>query len=128
MIDISNEVLTKLKQTLECPILRSYEEVSKEFPCVRFQDIVNSAHLGTIDSSGETAANVSFQVDIFTTGNKKLTESKKIRDTVNLVMSDYYGMTRTESTEIPNYEDSNIFRYTLRYACVVTKDKKIYRR
>lgn len=128
MIDISNEVFTKLKRDLAVKVIRDGETSNPEFPCVTFSELPISDKLETVSSGGVNAYNVGFQVQIYTTGNRKITESKSIRDNVNELMSGFYGMTLVSANQLENYADPSIFRYVMRYECTVDINKTIYRR
>lgn len=129
MIDIGNEVLTKLKTDIaDVRFLSPYQTTSKKFPCATFEEKINTTHQDTVDTSGEFASNAMFEINIYTTGQGKETSAKKIRDKVDNIMSGFYRMSRITSEPAPNYADENIYRYFLQYECVVTKNKQIYRR
>ena len=129
IIDISNEVFTKLKNTLTgINVVGEYPETIPTFPIVTFSESSNTTIYDMVDSSGETHNLISFEIEIFSNAKNKTTQVKTIRNNIDTVMSDFYGMNRVFSDKVPNYLDANIYRYMLRYECVVDKNKKIYRR
>lgn len=129
IVDIFNEMFTKLKTELSPLKIHShYPEGDVVFPCVIVEELGNSTYETTTDTSGEKHNMVSIEVNIFTVTSEKVTMAKTIRKQVDAVLGDFYGMNRDYSGSIPSFLDNNIYRYTLRYSCVVDKDKKLYRR
>lgn len=130
IVDITNEVLTKVKTDLATsfPALKvtdGYQE-SVSFPLVTIRESTNIVMDGTKDSAGEHYSQCSLEINIFTTGTKKVSDAKKIRNAVDGILGDYYGMTRNDSLEVPNYLDTNVYRYLMRYSFVVSENKQIY--
>jgi len=129
IIDITNEVYTKLKSTVtSATILTEYPESTPVFPCVVFSELLNNTYEETIDTGGQNHGDVSFEVQIFSNSDTKITQVKSIRNSIDSVMADTYGMSRTYSNAVPNYMDTNIYRYVLRYTCIVDANRKIYGR
>lgn len=128
IVNITNEVFTKLKNEIKnATVLTSYNLKNPQFPCITFVETSNTKDDNTIDSSGETVNILAFEVNIFTTGNMKLSRAIEIRQAVDNILSDYYKMSRDFASETPNYLDDTIYRYTMRYSCLVDKNKTIYR-
>ena len=129
IVDIFNEVLSVVKTHVSpIKVLSHYPETTPEFPCVIMEEGSNTANFGTTDTSGEKFNNQTFEINIFTIGSEKVSTAKGIRNKVDSIMSDQYGMNRDYSGTIPSFLDNNIYRWVLRYSCVVDKDKKLYRR
>lgn len=127
MVLIGNEVLTKIKTTItEATVLSPEQDVSSSFPCITFREISNSTN-GS-DSAGEHDSNISFEINIFTTGKTRISDSQSLIVKVDNIMSGFYGMTRYDSSPVENYADTNLYRHVMRYSCVVNKNKEIYRR
>lgn len=129
IVDIINEVYTTLKANLTgVTVLTTYPSTTPIFPCVVISEISNTTNLNTINTLGEQYNDISFDINIFSNSTTKLTESRTIRGQVDNIMSGQYRMTRSSSSEIPNYMDTNIYRYNLRYDCTINQDKQLYRR
>ena len=129
IVDITNEVITKLKTELfPIKVLDTFQSITATFPCVTVEEIVNIDDVETKDTSGIQYSDVTLQIDIFSNTNNKVTETKQIRNIVDGVLSDLYGMNRIFSKPIPNYADENIYRYTLRYRGIINSNKQIYGR
>lgn len=132
MIDIRNKVLTTLTLSLEekfpdIVVQSPYEATSPKFPCVTFEEISNSTDVNSLDSAGEFASNISYEINIFTFGNKSQTNCLKIRNEIDNVMNTQLGMLRTSSSKVVNYADTSVFRWVLRYSCTVDKHNTIFR-
>lgn len=129
IIDITNEVLTKIKTTLTgVTILTSYPSTVPIFPCVVIEESSNIINAVTVDSSGETHNDITFEINIFSNAPSKVTEAKLIRNQIDAIMSEFYGMDRDYSGSIPNFMDGDVYRYTLRYSFTISTNKTIYRR
>jgi len=129
IVDITNEVLTNLKTTLEdVTVLTAYPSTTPKFPCVIVEEMSNNSYELSIDSAGQHHNEVSFEINIFSNARNKMTQVKSIRNLVDAIMADEYRMTRDFSGATPNFLDNDIYRYTMRYSCVLDNDKVIYRR
>lgn len=129
IVDIYNEVYTKLKQELSPTLtLDGYPETTPEFPCVVIEELHNANYVESSDSGGDKHSAVSFEVNIFSTQPNKKSKSRKLRKKVDSVLSDFYGMNRDYAGTLPSFLDNNIYRHTMRYSFVIDKDKKLYRR
>lgn len=129
IVDIYNEVYTNVKTTLsDLLVLNSYQSDTPTFPCVVIEEITNTADENTIDTNGEKYNDITFEVNIFTNSEQKISESKDIRKRVDAIFSDEYRMHRGFSGQTPNFADTNVYKYTLRYSFKIGQDKIIYRR
>lgn len=129
MIDLTNEILTNLKNKLiNVDVKSPYDNSKTTFPTVTIKEISNTTDFETVDSNGETHSLISFEINIFDIGNNKESSCKKIRNSIDLIMTQDYKMNRDFSAQVENYADTNVFRWILRYSCVVNKNKVIYRR
>lgn len=128
IIDITNEVLTYVQTNYPTMnLLSTYPSTTPVFPCVVMEEMTNNQLKETVDSDGEHHSDVMIQVDIFTQGDRKISDAKAIRKQIDDIMSGYYKMGRTYSGITPNFLDTNIYRYTLRYSFIVSENKVIYR-
>jgi len=128
IIDITNEILTKLKTDLsDVKVKTSYQD-ENDYPLVVFVEQSNVDVMETKDSEGVQHNEVMFQVDIFTKGNDKMTSAKSIRNLVDAIIGDFYGLARIYSDEVPNYSNRDIYRYTMRFTGLVDDSRTIYRR
>lgn len=128
IVDIENELYTVLKDSLvDVTVEKEYNSKSVVFPCITISEISNNIYENTVDTSGETHNIQAFEINIFTAGSTKVTTAKSLRKQVDTIMGDTYKMSRDFSSATPNYIDDDIYRYTMRYSCIVSKNKKIYR-
>lgn len=128
IVDITNEILTKLKTDLTgVKVVTSFQSGGEVYPKVVFTETDNSTDSTTVDSSGENHNIIAFDVNIFTNGSRQMSDAKKIRNDIDAIMADFYGMERTVSQGIPNYLNKDLYRYTLRYNCIVDENETIYR-
>lgn len=129
MIDIENQIIHKLSLELEnVNVISSYQSNVVDFPTVTVEEIDNSTHTNTVDSSGETHSNISIRIEIYTNGDLRKIESKRIRKEINNIMGNEFGFNRNSPTVVPNYLDESIYRYVLNYNGIVNYNEKIYRR
>ena len=128
IIDVTNEVLTRLKTELTgIDVVTSYPNYSPDFPIVTLTESSNITDRGTIDSSGQTHSYISLEVEIYTIGSRRMSKAKEIRTQIDTVLSGEYRMIRTFSNAIPNFLDTNVYRYKLIYSFRIDKEKTIYR-
>lgn len=128
MIDITNEILTKLKlELVDIDVKTSYPTGKSVFPCVVIEEIDNSHFTSTKDSAGFHHSNIGFEINIFTIGTAKMTSAKKIRNQIDNLIVGTYGMNRNVSRPTPNFLDENVYKYTMRYSGVIDNEKTIYR-
>lgn len=129
IVDITNELYTELKSTIQdATVLPNYPSTPPTMPCIIFYELSNNEFEDTVNSSGAMHCEISFQADIFSDSEDKVSIAKGLRKKIDTILGDKYRMKREYSGEIPNFLDSNIYRYTLRYSCVVDENKTIYRR
>lgn len=129
IVDIFNEVYTKLKTTITtATVLVEYPESDPLFPCIIIEEVSNITDTETVDTSGETNNLIAFDVNIFSDAINKRTICRNLRNAVDAIMADEYGMERLDTGAIPNYGNLNIYRYNIRYNCKVNQNKVINRR
>lgn len=129
IVDITNEIYTTLKNSLTgITVLATYPATTPKFPCVIVEEISNNTNTASIDTSGEKYNDVSIEINIFSQAKDKISEAKLIRNQIDSIMSGSYRMDRVFSNVVPNYIDTNVYRYVLRYECTVNSNKQIHRR
>lgn len=129
IVDITSEVITRLRSELTpIKVMDSYPNKNASFPCVIVQELNNNSYQQTKDSIGQHHSNISLELNILTNSETKMSDAKTIRNQIDAILSDEYGMSRDYSNAIPNYADENIYRYVLRYGAIVDKNRKIYGR
>lgn len=129
IVGIENEIFTKLDTELpDALVIGNYDESADTFPRVVFHELINTAGQDTRDSDGEKYNQQSFNVEIYTVGNRKKSDANNIRLKVDEILSGFYNLERDFSESLPNFMDRNIYRYVMRYSCMVDKNKVIYRR
>ena len=129
IVDITNEILTKIKTSIpDVTVISAYEDVKPTFPLITISEIDNSNDPFTRDSSGYNHCNCAIEINIYTNSENKELEAKEIRNKIDNICSDEYGMNRDTATSIPNFIDRKVYRYLLRYSYKIDRNKKIYRR
>ena len=127
IIDITNEIITRLKNDLSSvAILNSYQNTTAKFPTIVVEEVNNKVMSSTRDSSGFNHSIVSLRINIFTTGNKKVSDSKSLRNTIDDMLSGEYGMYRVNAQQVTNYLDDDIYRYVIDYNFTIDKNKVIW--
>lgn len=128
IIDITNEIITRLKNDLSSvAVLNSYQNTTAKFPTIVVEEVNNKVMSSTRDSSGFNHSIVSLRINIFTTGNKKVSDSKSLRNTIDDMLSGEYGMYRVNAQQVTNYLDDDIYRYVIDYNFTIDKNKVIWR-
>lgn len=134
MIDIENEVFSKLKKAIQkahhdAYVTGEYVRTPPSFPCVSIEEQDNYPLRSTQSTSSlENHAILMYEVNVYS--NKavgKKTECRAIAKTIdNAFMS--MGFNRRMLNPIPNMDSATIYRMIARYQCVVDRNKTIYRR
>lgn len=128
IIDVTNEVFTNIKSKLTgITVLTSYPSTTPTFPCVLVEELSNTNYPRSNDSAGEHHNSVTLEINIFSDSQNKVSEVKSIRNQIDELMSNTYNMNRTFSGTVPNFLDTNVYRYILRYTFVIDSNKQIYR-
>lgn len=128
IVDITNEILTDIKAALpEITVLSPHQFVTPNFPTIIIEELENTDDVSTKDSSGFVYANVSYSIEIYTVGSTRISEAKKIRNQINRIISEKYGLARKMSRSLPNYLDGDVYRYQLTYSGKISMTKTIYR-
>lgn len=129
IVDVTSEVITKLKTEItSATILANYPNVATTFPLITVSEINNITHLSTVDSGGERYNDVSLEINIFTDSQTNVTDTKELRIKIDEVLNSTFGMNRVFGEPTPNYIDTSVYRYTLRYNFIIDVNRKIYRR
>lgn len=129
IIDITNEVVTAVKNACpEAQVSSSYPKKVGKFPLITIDEIVNSTYEDSVDSSGENHSEIAFEINIFSTSKTPVGEVGKLRKKVDAILADAYGLSRESLGRVPNFSDTNVYRYTVRYDGVINKNKTIFRR
>ncbi len=125
MVDITNELLTEIKEELtDCHVISSYQPTTPKFPTITVESSDNSTHSGTRTSSGFTHSNIAFKITIYTKGSSKQTDAKMIASDIDVIMCGKYGFNRGVPSQIPNYLDNEVYRYLLNYYGVINDNTK----
>ena len=106
MVDVYNEIYTKLKTTLTtATVLTTYPNEDAKFPCVIVSEVSNTTHGDSVDNSGETHSVISLEIGIYTNSSSKESDARKSRNSVDSVMSGFYNFNRDSANPVPNYAD-----------------------
>lgn len=134
MIDIENDIFTAVATALreEFPkiyVTGEYVITPPSFPCVSVQEIDNIPLIDTQTSDTvENHARLTYEINVYS--NKqvgKKTECRTIAGKVDAVFAKF-NFTRLMLNNVPNLEDTSIYRIVGRYSAVVDHTKTIYRR
>lgn len=120
IVDKVNKAVASLKTTYpDLCVVGDYIEKTEKFPCISVVESDNYTHIPTQDAAlVDHAANVAFEINIFTNnGNKRKSTAKSIAAVVDAEMLNNL-FTRTFMGQTPNV-DRTIFRITMRYTAVV---------
>lgn len=128
MIDIENLIVDKVNTAVssllttypKMKVISEFVEKAEEFPLVSVVQTDNYTHRESQDTSlMEHEANVTFDVNVFTTGKNKKSTAKLIANTVDEEMQKNL-FTRIYFSQIPNV-DRSVYRIVMRYTAVVAE-------
>lgn len=132
MINIQNEVFDRLTKTLkafDAKVKTSsvYTNSPTSYPFVSIEEIDNSTYeLGSDSCNIENYADISFEINIYTKGDKRKSECYKLLEVANDFMQSI-GFIRNSVMQMQDQNDT-LYRIIGRYSGVVGKDHKVYRR
>lgn len=131
MINPHNEIYTKLRDRLKdinVKLSSGYQTEVAEFPAVTFDEISNITDLQTLDSAGEFGIEYSFEINIYSNATNPMNQITKIITLVDELFNAELKMFRNFTGKTPNFLDNKVYKYTMRYSCIVTKNNEIFRR
>lgn len=137
MIGLYQEVFDKLKTDLLAQseyspqVFKMSPQQMSTFPVVEVVEINNILQEEALDKT-EQFNKLSYEINIYTQDNSsgvsKVVIAEELRDIVDEVMSNHFGMNRTLCQRMANL-DMNVYRIILRYECVLDNERLvIYRR
>jgi len=131
MIDLEADVFTAVATALRAAHQGIYvtgEEVPAEakLPAVSIVEADNRVATRYRTKNIENAVTVMYEVNIYSnkTSGKK-TEAKAIAATLDEKFAEM-GFTRTMKNQVPNFNDTRIYRIVCRYEAIIDKDFWIY--
>lgn len=126
MRDLTNEIYNKVKTAVlalygGAKVTKQYQSTNTSFPCVTILDL-NSPELSHTLDYQERRSRPAWQIDIYANGSTGEIVAKQIRDVIIPVFEDEYHMRRLEAHPQTNAADTTIYRYLLRYDCILNED------
>lgn len=132
MIDPFLEIYNKIKKELsidKIDVKCAYQSEIKTFPTVVMREVENITDKMNIDNSGEEySIRYALEIDIYDNSSNSQTNISKIKQKIDDILNIKLGMNRDFVNSTPNYLDTNIYRYNMRYSCIINKDNVIFRR
>ena len=137
MTDIYQQIFDKLKTDIVSQseynpsVVKTAPSNLGKFPLVEVVESQNALQYETLDKT-EQIDKLTYTINIYTQdSDKKVSKviiAEELTAIVDEIMSNHFGMDRTNCQRIPNL-DTNVYRMLLTYNCSVDKDKLIiYRR
>ena len=133
MIDVQSELYTIGREAIitdypETEVSSTYNLQPSKFPFASIVEIDNSVYTPTSDSARvENHANITLEVQIYTTGANKQSEARGILSSLDEKYGGI-GLTRMMSSPVTNLNDTNVYRLVARYRGIISINKEIYRR
>lgn len=131
MIDLESDIYDYVAKRLRSAhtgvdVKAEYVELPAKFPHVSIVEADNRILTRMRTNNIENAASVMYEANIYS--NKaatKKSEAKAIANTLDEAFTEI-GFTRTFREQIPNLNDSTIYRIVCRYEAVIDKNFVIY--
>ena len=133
MIDIEYQIIDRLRNKLQeinpdIYVPQEYIQESAIFPTVTCYELNNTDIIAT-STKNINHYNLMYQIDIYTTGQTKKSDSKEIQKVVYDFFTKELGMTKRTGNTVENLNDLNIYRYVMRFEGILDIETlKIYRR
>lgn len=132
MIDPFLELYNKIKKELsvdKIDVKCAYQSELKSFPTVIMREVENITDMINLDNSGEEySIRYALELDIYDNSSNSQTIIAEIKQKIDDILNIELGMNRDFVNATPNYLDKNIYRYNMRYSCIVNKENVIFRR
>ena len=129
MLDFTNSIFTKIKAAVlaiypAATIEKQYQPNAPSFPYVTVIDVDDPEISHDLSYTGRQSQ-PSWQIDIYMNGSTGEIVAKKIRDAIISVMENDLHMRRITARPVTNATDTTIYRYMLRYNCMVDEDRQV---
>ena len=131
MIDLENDVFTAVATALRAArtgifVTGEYTPTPPKLPAVSIVEADNRVYERMRTTDIENAVTVMYEVNIYSNkASGKKAEAKAIAATVDSAF-EAIGFTRTMKNQVPNLNDTKIYRIVCRYEAVIDKDFWIY--
>ena len=133
MTSIYQQVFDKVKTDLNSStyynplVTKTAPQQMATFPVVEVVEYNNIFQEETLDKE-EKKSKLIYTIKIYSQDNNqnisKIVISEKLVNAVNNIMENYFGMTRTACTRVPNL-DSNVYSFLMRYECILDEENLI---
>lgn len=131
MIDLENDIYTAIATAVRTAhpdvyVTGEAVPIDADLPAVSLVEADNRVATRYRTTNIENAATVMYEVNVYS--NKaagKKTEAKSIAATVDEAFASI-GFTRTMRNQVPNFNDTRIYRIVARYEAIIDKDFWIY--
>ena len=126
--EATNELYTLVKSTItDATILPAYPSSTPIFPCVTIEEKSNNNHSNSHDSAGNHHADCTIEISIYSNAENKVSVVKGIRKRIDALIDSNFNFNRDSSDSIPNFLDTDVYRWVMRYSYTIDSKKTIYR-
>lgn len=130
MIDKSNEIFTLIatdlrKQFKGIKVIGEYVDIPSEFPTVTIDEISNTPIYKDSKSINDFAE-VVYRVQVFTSGEGKRAQARKILGAIDDKLQPLNFSLKTMTT-LPQIYNSKIYQITVTFRAVIDKDGVVYK-
>lgn len=101
----------------------------QRFPLIIIKQIRDDLYSENLDKTDQRFY-IGYDIDIYTVNQGNIPKQKivnELKELVNDVFDEHYGMLRKASLQAPN-ADTDVYRWNMRYEAKIDENKKIYRR
>jgi hypothetical protein len=128
MLDLTNSIYTQIKTAVlalypSAKVDKKYQSIAPSFPYVTVIDVDDPEISHDLSYTGRQSQ-PSWQIDIYQNGSTGEIVAKKIRDVITPIMENHFHMRRITARPVTNVADTTIYRYMLRYDCMIDEDRQ----
>ena len=128
MLDLTNSIYTQIKSAVlalypNAKVDKQYQSIAPSFPYVTIIDVDDPEISHDLSYTGRQSQ-PSWQIDIYQNGSTGEIVAKKIRDVITPIMENHFHMRRITARPVTNVADTTIYRYMLRYDCMIDEDRQ----
>jgi hypothetical protein len=122
-----NEIYTILKTALvTATVVKSVPDMIPIFPCVTIEEKSNLSVRDTVATNGYNHSRITIEINVFSNTKTKETDVAKLVLQIDNILNGTYRMERTTGMEVKNYNDTQVYRYVLRYDFIIDANNIIY--
>ena len=134
MPDVYDEIFDYAKKyitdnSIYFPTILKDTPPNKKFPLIIIKQIRDDLYSENLDKTDQRF-NLAFEIEIYSINKAEISKqviTNELKQLINDVFDEHYGMNRKSNQEAPN-ADTDVYRWNMRFEAKIDEKKRIYRR